>query len=275
MRQPKRWLTTAAVIILIFTLAWLAYQGPLWLAGDAKNAESFRNQLIQLVGIGVTAAVAVYGIKKHYLDKDKQYTDSFSAAIGHLGSTDLTVRAGGVRELDRIMHFTPIDRIRVLDTCADFLRQHAGPRSRPDPDEDLPADVAAVLSVLQRRNPSVTEPPMNLAGVRLPRSNLRETTLTGVRLTAAELTDSDLRGATLIDADLTNADLVGADLTGANLTRARLTGARLIGAKLIGATLTGADLSNTALAGADLTSTVGITAAQLEQSRTSPDTQLP
>ncbi|WP_405162053.1 pentapeptide repeat-containing protein [Nocardia sp. NBC_01499] len=272
MREPKRWLAGAAIVVMLFTLVWLAYQGPLWLTDDAKNAETFRNQLIQLVGIGVTAAVAVYGIKKHYLDKDKQYTDSFSAAIGHLGSADPIVRAGGARELERIMHFTPIDRIRVLETCADFLRQHA---SQPTPDEQPAADVAAVLSVIQRRKYSPDEPSMNLARVRLPRANLRETNLTGARLTWAELTDADLRGATLVDADLSNADLNGADLTGADLTRARLNSARLNGAILVNTVLAGTDLTNAALAGTDLTGCTGVTTRQLESARTEPDTRLP
>lgn len=280
MVQSKRWLAVAGVVSAILAVGWLAYQLPVWLAGAPKDAEPLRNQFIQLIGIVVTAAVATYGIKKHYLDKEKQYTDSFSAAIGHLGSDDPVIRAGGVRELERIMYYTDADRVRVLETYADYLRHHSGSTSSWDTTGPLPSDVSAVLAALRRRRVSTDEPPLELTQIRIPHADLRGATLSKARLTRSELTGANLRDAALAGADLAGATLIKADLTNTDLTGARLTGARLVGAILTRTRLTATDftdaaLTDTDLRDADLRATVGLTTEQLAHARTDASTQLP
>jgi uncharacterized protein YjbI with pentapeptide repeats len=122
-------------------------------------------------------AALYYTGRKFFLDRDKQFTDRFNAAVDHLGSTDRTVRAGGVRALERIPHDSPTDRNRVLATLTGFLRQRTA-----DGSDD---DVTAALGALRNRG----KPPRRLADQPL-----------------------DLRGARLAGADLTGADLGGTDL---------------------------------------------------------------
>ncbi|MFD3704631.1 pentapeptide repeat-containing protein [Nocardia sp. NPDC058658] len=242
------------VVGAVVAAVWLLYQVPVWFAGNPKDAEPFRGSLVQLIGFGVAAAVAAYGIKKHYLDRDKQYTDSYSAAVTKLGSTDTFLRAGGARELARIMHYSPADRTRAVETYADFLRLTtcaAGYVAAAPPAPDIEAVVAA----LRRRDPVRGEPAINLTRVQLPHADLHGAPLTGVDLSHATLTAASLAGADLTRADLRGALLNKTDLTRATLAGADLTGARLIGADLRGADLTGADLTDCTLKAADLRGT--------------------
>lgn len=273
MTRLERGLTGLGIAVLAGAIIWLVYRVPLWLAHDTNRADTFRGQLVQLLSVAIAAAVAIYGIKKHYLDKDKQYTDSFSTAIEHLSAEDPFLRAGGARELERIMQYTPGDHTRVLETYADFLRHYAGPDSRPDPDQPPTAGTAAVIAAIRRRTPSRNEPPLDLRGVCLPHADLANAGLAHSNLAGADLTRADLRGADLTGADLSGATLVKADLTGAELARANLTEARLIDANLAHADLTGTNLTGAALRGAnlrgtDLRHTTGSTPEQLTHAHT-------
>ena len=100
-----------------------------------------------------------------------------------------------------------------------------------------------------------------LNGATMSDLDLRELDLTGVDLAGADLTDADLNGGMLTGANLSGAGLSGADLSGANLESASLSSA-----SLAGATLSGADTSRTALDHANLTSVVGLTDTQLQES---------
>ncbi|AHH18339.1 pentapeptide repeat-containing protein [Nocardia nova SH22a] len=227
MKLVTRAFSVFAVVTAFLALVCVVYYLPVLLAPTTKDAETFRGQLVPLVSAAIAGAVAVYAIKKHYLDKDKQYTDSFSTAIGHLGSGDPFLRAGGARELARIMHYTPADTVRVAETYADFLRLRAGADSRPAPEQPPAADIAAVIGCLPRRSALRTHVTLDLRGVRIPRADLAGTMLAGALLAHADLSGADLRGADLTGADLTGANLLGADLTGSALTGANLTDARL------------------------------------------------
>ncbi|WP_280236029.1 pentapeptide repeat-containing protein [Nocardia cyriacigeorgica] len=267
-------------VVAIAAIIWLVYQVPAWLTRDVKEAEGFRTQLVQLIGFGIAGAVAVYGIKKHYLDRDKQYTDSYSAAVSKLGSADSFLRAGGARELERIMDYTPADQIRVVETYADFLRHHSATSDRPDSAQRPAADVTAVLAALRRRRVAADEPTLDLSRIQVPNADMR-----GMRLPGADLSRSNLNGADLTDATLTDADLTAttfnrADLSNARLCRAKLIDARFVAATLRGADLTGADMTGCALKdadlrGADLREVRGLTAEQLADARTDATTRLP
>ncbi|MFE3189402.1 pentapeptide repeat-containing protein [Nocardia sp. NPDC059240] len=191
---------------------------------------------------------------KFWVDRDKQLAERFSAAIDHLGNGNVLVRAGAIRELDRVMHGSIRERNRVLQTYADFLRIRTSEGIAPDEFDCLPADVAAVLTALRSR-PRVMpkrEDPMDLTGIRLRGPVLTGIRLRGVRLAHAELVDADLRDADLTGADLQSARLIRADLRGANLTGALLGAADLIGSNLSHCDLTGATLVHANLFGANL-----------------------
>ncbi|WP_460720412.1 pentapeptide repeat-containing protein [Nocardia heshunensis] len=191
---------------------------------------------------------------KFWVDRDKQLAERFSAAIGHLGSEGVLVRAGAIRELERVMHGSVRERNRVLHTYADFLRLRTAEGVAPDEYGCLPADVAAVLTALRTR-PSMLakrEEPVDLTGIRIRGPVLTGIRLAGARLAHAELVDADLREADLRGADLQSARLIRADLRGANLTGALLGAADLIGSNLSGCDLTGATLVHANLFGANL-----------------------
>ncbi|EFB1451961.1 pentapeptide repeat-containing protein [Escherichia coli] len=99
---------------------------------------------------------------------------------------------------------------------------------------------------------------INLSGIDLSNSIMKDVDLSEANLTGAKLNKANLAGANLVGANLTRANLAGANLTGANLTRANLAGANLTGANLTGANLTranlaGAKLTRAKLVGAKLT----------------------
>ncbi len=280
MKRSKDWLAVAGAVVGFVIVAWLVHDVPSWLDRNPQSAEAFRGNLVQLLGWSTTAAVGLYGIKKIHLDKQKNDTDNFNAAIKNLGDTDPTVRAGGIRGLDRIMADNPRDSIRVVETYTDYLHQHtASPDARPDPDGP-PIDIATVLKMLCRRPKISGEPPLQLARIRIPRA-----VLDGAVFRGANLSDAELPHATLRQADLTSANLSGIDLVGADLTRAKLRGARLTDARLIGtilidadlreADLTGAILNDADLRGADLRRVIGLEAEQLARARTDHRTRLP
>ncbi|MGW4245573.1 pentapeptide repeat-containing protein [Nocardia sp. NPDC004722] len=191
---------------------------------------------------------------KFWVDRDKQMAERFSAAIDHLGRDGVLVRAGAIRELDRVMHGSIRERNRVLQTYADFLRLRTAEGVEPDEFDCLPADIAAVLAALRARPRALPkrEAPMDLTGIRIRGPVLTGIRLRGVRLAHAELVDADLRDADLSVADLQSARLIRADLRGANLTGALLGAADLIGANLSGCDLTGATLVRANLFGANL-----------------------
>lgn len=110
------------------------------------------------------------------------------------------------------------------------------------------------------------------------KANLRKTNLTGADLRRAELPGADIGQSTMVNARLDGANLRGAvleksDLSQASLTKANLTGANLRNtvlkdARFDGATVAGADLGEamferTSLKGVDMSSAVGLGAAEL------------
>ncbi|WP_165436415.1 pentapeptide repeat-containing protein [Amycolatopsis suaedae] len=273
-------------------------------------------QLVLVVGGLVTASVAV---RRYFVDRDKQrleedkhVTDRLNNAIGHLGSEDETVRAGGIRTLARIMADSPRDHRPVVDTLAGALR---GWSARSRQENRLPDDVAAALMALRTRPSRPEDGLLDLAGVRLNganlaqarlvaadlsgatlddadlrRADLTDASLSGTRMTRARLTNTLLRGADAEEADFALADLTETDMAGAklinvfaeqaklgkaNLSGACLRRARLRGAIMTGVRLDGADLAEADLRGVDLRDATGLTAAMLAEAVTDRDTQLP
>jgi pentapeptide repeat protein len=309
MRGVRVLLVVVSVIVVVVVVWFVLGPLPGWIAGPEADrlglgerlalVGSVRGQCIQLVSVSGGLATVVYGTRRYFLDREKQrlerdkyVTDRFSAAVGHLGSTDETVRAGGVRTLARIMADSPRDHQWVVDTLVDALRHWS--TERADHRGRVPDDVAAAAAALRAR-PDRDEARLELVEVHLPEVNLR-----GARLDGADLTEADLKGAILSgarlagatlpradlqEADLSNADLgradlgsadlrhailTGANLTGADLSRARLSGTALARCRFEGAELTGADLR-----GADLREAVGLTAEAVRKAITDHHTEVP
>ncbi|CRK57874.1 hypothetical protein [Alloactinosynnema sp. L-07] len=303
--MTKRWLIGLAAVLGAVALGWLLF-GPAvaWLAGgdldqlgpkerlDAISA--IRGQLTTVLSAFVVAGGLVYTARKFALDRDKQFTDRFNAAVDHLGAADATVRAGGVRALDRIMFDSPRDRSRVRETLTDFLRQHT---SAAEPDAvRTRGDLRAAVSALREAPPrKVEDTPLDLRGVRLagasltgialPHSRLDQADLTESNLTDADLDSARLDGATLSDAvaartrmrsaSLRRAVLAGTDLTGADCSLADLTEADLRLATLRDTVLTNAVLVNTDLRGTDLSGAIGLTAEQIRRAKLDERTKMP
>jgi len=243
MEKLLRWSMKAGLIALVIVALWFLF-GPLtrWIAGsdvdgldaarrlDALNP--IRGYLTTVLGTVSVGTGLVFAARRFWLEREKQVTDSFNAAIDHLGSDSATVRAGGISALERILRYSPVDRNRVLSTVASYLREHTRGSTVHG---HLSADVAAAVATLrQPRRPEPRHPdlPLDLRGVRLPGVDLRGIQLAGADLTDAELTGVDLRSANLVGATLTGTTLINADLRGANLTGTDLTTTRLTDARM-------------------------------------------
>ncbi|SEO64730.1 pentapeptide repeat-containing protein [Amycolatopsis saalfeldensis] len=292
-RTWTRRLAVAGVLLGAIVVLWLLFWPvTYWLGGADLDHLGPQDRLAAVgtirgqVGAVLSAAFVGGGLyytgRKFFLDRDKQFTDRFNSAIDHLGSGEETVRAGGIRALDRILHDSPGDRNRVLESLTGFLR-HRTPGSGRSGD-----DVNAAVAALRGRGlPSkrTTENALDLRGVRLSEANLRgislrqadfgQADLTGAVLAGADLRTARLHQTTLINADLSGADLTGADLRGARVVRADLTGAVLTGADLAETDFSGANLTGADLRAADLTRASGLTAEQIEPATTDPETTLP
>jgi len=98
-----------------------------------------------------------------------------------------------------------------------------------------------------------------------------------VNLCHAKLINTDLRDANLSGALLDQADLSGANLTEANLSHAEMYAANLSHAKLNEALLFDTKIDGSDVSGADLSSTISLTAQQLQSAYMDPDNppQLP
>jgi uncharacterized protein YjbI with pentapeptide repeats len=113
--------------------------------------------------------------------------------------------------------------------------------------------------------PELYAPGANLQGVNLPFTNLVE----------AMLPDAQLQEAKLQEAYLGGAWLAGAKLQGAQLQKASLYKVDLQGADMTGANLQEAGIFEANLVGVDLSRTMGLTQAQLDEALGNQETQVP
>jgi hypothetical protein len=315
----------AATVCATATLWFLL--GPLssWITGYEIQAMDPKDQVAALhntrgLVLQAVAGIAVAGgllftASNYRLARDGQVTDRFSKANGHLESDDETVRAGGIRALDRILTDSPRDHDRVLETVVGFLRHHTGTPPDDTSPQRLPDDVNAAITTVRLRPRRQERERLDLTGARLPGANLTGATLSGgdltdvdlskARMTRTELAGCDLTEAGLVDTNLAQADLTGATLYGATLTGADLSSAKLVranlrrakldrttllgadlsgadmqmaslvGARLRGARFDGADLTETDIRGADLSEVRGLTSVQLTVALSDNRTRLP
>ncbi|KAB8185289.1 hypothetical protein FH610_010810 [Microbispora catharanthi] len=238
-----------------------------WDLGTAKPPDDYaaavngiRIALLQGVGGLVLLIGAYLTWRQLQLSRHGQATESFAAAITHLGDPNLDVRLGGIYALERISRSSSADRRSISEILSSFVGNrsrdpqrgagHARQASRP-PGNDVnlslrAPDIHAALTVLGRRAP-IRGQVLFLDRLVLPKANLAS-----VRLRDADLHFSDLTEASLIGADLTRADLTGVRLTRTNLIDAVLYQSDLRDAVLTGVIAEGVDLRGTDLTRADL-----------------------
>lgn len=199
-----------------------------------------------------------------------QVAERYTRAVDQLGSTNPTIRAGGIFALGSIAKDSPQDHETVMVLLSTFLQVEA-PVSDKFDERDWQSfrgavplqDLSAAASVIGRRNLS-NERPLpektcsRLGGDNFPCIlNLRGADFSAMDLAEANLDHADLTGSAFNHANMPFAsfrfaDLQGADLRGANLRLADLTGANLTFAIL--------DTTNLHLA-------VGLTCEQLGSAR--------
>lgn len=231
-------------------------------------------------------------------DRQRRITENFSKATDQLGNEKLAVRLGAIYTMERISRESPEYYWPVLETLTAFVRDKAhwtepskeasesvvcpseAPGAQPG-DYGIPTDVAAVLSVIGRREKVNYEREIhmgwriNLRGTDLRRAGLSLAHLKGVQLSYAHLEGADLSKAHLEGAHLSNAHLEGAILSGAYLEGADLVSANLQRATLRGAHLEGAILMGAHLQGANLGGATGPGEAQLASANGDASTHLP
>ncbi|MEU8106761.1 pentapeptide repeat-containing protein [Nonomuraea muscovyensis] len=254
-------------------------------ADYAAAVNNIRTALLQGAGGLVLLIGAYLTWRQLQLSRYGQATESFAAAIAHLGDPSMDVRLGGIYALERIARSSTADR-RVI---GEILTAFIGTRTRhphrtaqdaqhtattPDDSVNLSLrapDIHAALTVLGRRQPvrgqvigldRVVLPKANLASARLHDvdfhfsdltasslvgADLTRTDLTGVRLADAILADAILYQADLRDAVLTGIIAEGVDLRATDLSKADLRNANLRGARLDYSDLRGATLSGAVL----------------------------
>jgi hypothetical protein len=252
-----------------------------------------------LVFSGVTAAVAALAawitLVRHFAqtnaDRQRRITESFAKAVEQLGSDKLVERLGGIYSLERISQESPDDYWTVMETLTAFVRERA-PRKEPLPEfTGTPTDIAAVLSVITRRDEANRQREKTMGWqLDLRETDLRNVTLADAHLEGAILLGSHLKNANLtkvhlFKANLSSAILDNAVLSGAHLNRAYLRFAHLKQTILYGANLTGADLGSTDLEdaglrsshleGADLRGATGLSEDQLTETYGDTETKLP
>jgi hypothetical protein len=232
------------------------------------------------------AALRQAGIaaRRHYAqteaDRQRRITESFSKAVEQLGSDKIETRLGGIYTLERISRESPTDYWTIMETLTAFVRERAH-WTKPDEtisemmdrlykeQEDLvigrriepPTDIAAVLAVIVRRR-ETDRAREKSEGWRL-------------RLEATDLRGADLAGAHLEGTFLGGSHLEWAVLLDAHLKKTSFLQACLGGAILSGGNLEGAYLKEAHLEGVDLSATLGLEQAQLNEAHGDATTMLP
>jgi hypothetical protein len=255
--------------------------------------------LLLLVFSGVTAAVAALAawitLVRHFAqtnaDRQRRITESYAKAVEQLGSDKLVERLGGIYLLERISKEDPDDYWTVMETLTAFVRERA-PRKEPLPEfTGTPTDIAAVLSVITRRDEANRQREKAMGWkIDLRETDLRNVTLADAHLDRAILLGSHLKSANLtkshlFKANLSSAVLDNAVLNDAYLNKAYLRFAHLKQTILYGANLSGADLGSTDLEdaglrsshleGADLRGATGLSEDQLTETYGDIQTKLP
>jgi hypothetical protein len=230
-----------------------------WYSANAATINPI-GTFIGAVGAFATAAALAWAAvqnariaaRRHYeqtnADRQRRITESFSKAAEQLASDKIEARLGGIYTLERISRESRDDYWTVMETLTAFVRErtrwkerdaiapetlarlYEDDRSLAKQRSELPTDIAAVLTVIARRdNENRALEKIKNWVLNLRESNLREASLVSVHLERANLSGVHLERADLEEARLERADLSGAHLKGATLKGAHLEGPSSMG----------------------------------------------
>jgi hypothetical protein len=219
-------------------------------------------------------------------------TERFSKGIeqlGRSGANDLDLRLGGVYALGEVARESAAWHNPVIEVLAAFVRVHASGQPAPEgatlreqrvklymmPIEErwlvMPADLAAALDVLSRRDRTKDIRKLDLSHVdfrRTPfpnRLDLQATSFAFARMQFTRLPYANLRESLFAATDLRGTSLLGTDLSGAHFFRAKLMEADFDTAQLDGAEFEECDL----------TGATNLTVDQLKVAKIDHETKLP
>ncbi len=261
------------IIIACGLVIWLIFEGfPNWFAPRAAGtitpavAESarggVRTSALTLFG-GLTLAAGAYWTARtvqtaresNEIAARGQVTERFTRAVDQIANThSVSVRLGGIYALEQIARDSPHDREAVKQMLGSLVKERALEASEPD--QTVPRDVQAALTVLGRRAPAPlhTSGWLDFRGLQLREVHLGNARVDGMNFSGADLTLATMTGAKHV-AEPNSGGLLEyspINLRGTTLSRATLVGGDLHGCNLSGADLTAAVLSGTNLEGADL-----------------------
>ena len=213
---------------------------------------------------------AATAIRQAEIAEQGHLTDRFNMAVEQLGSSEQTVRIGGVYALWRIANDSPErDQQPVWDILCAFVRQPPVQRYIDD-FEMMPGrrnDIQTIMNLLSSFDVAMQMANRNYV-LRFDGADLSEIDLRNFILVKASFIRSDLTNAKLDGANLTEGDFVGANLTQASLYDADLTHAKLSGADLTRARIANAIFHETSIYSTNLSSAGGLTQEQIDNTHT-------
>ena len=119
--------------------------------GRLKELQNeFRKTIAQILGGGLILVGFFFTWHQAMVIKEKDVTERFSMAIGHLDSTHAHVRIGGIYTLGRIMRDFSTEKETVCRILSAFIRDRGKWNDRPI-SEFLAPDLQAAIQVIGQR----------------------------------------------------------------------------------------------------------------------------
>jgi hypothetical protein len=235
-----------------------------------KTLAQIMGGAIILLGLVVTYNTYNLNIKKQDLDREGQMTDRFAKAITHLGDATLSIRLGGMYELERVAKDSKKDQESVIVILASYVREKSPVIRNDQPIKSeaitaennerktLPIDIQAALTIIGRRTVTNDQLPfeIDLSNCYLAGANLSDLDFQSTNFSGSDLSGVNFRGTNFgwrgktqpPDADAFNypkTRFINSDLSGANFGFANLFIADFSGANLTGADLEASNLAMT------------------------------
>lgn len=258
-----------------------------WWGKGAAPHESLRNLGLILAGFfGIALATwrSTVAAAQAKTAQQGHITDRFSKAVEHLGSTNISVRIGGIFALKRIAEDSlERDHISVMDVLTSFIchspygnlqreaidlalkndeytkqalgdQEFANNTKPPPPPRfiDCPDIIVAIDTIQTRSDDQKSLEAAKKYTPSLKNADFSYLILNDVDLSGFDLNGVNIKDANLLGVNLSNADLSGYDLQGGiELSDASLSGIDLSDSDLCGAILQGAILERAKLARSD------------------------
>lgn len=277
-RAVARWILLPLFVVISFIAFLYLVLGPFaevlanrYMQGlTAKEKVDAINSLRQLILTAFAGLVATVGViitaRTYVANRRGQVTDRYSKSIALLASDKISERVGGVYALEHIMLESPVDHNVIVDVLTAFIRESRSNRElvppdtriHPDdieppdeydgPEEMIPADIQAAISVLGRR-------PNRKETARLDFSNafLNRANFSGARLDGAIFFNASLGKANFESASLLGVKFNQCAAWNVNFSKTKLNDARFFDTNLYRCDFSDADLSESIFEASRLT----------------------